>query len=211
MTRETLGKIFDPFFTTKFTGRGLGLAAVMGIVRAHKGTIKVYSEPGKGSCFKVLFRVVSGGAIATVEQVVPMTKATPASGLILVADDEETVRALTKEMLKRLGYQVITAADGLEALTIFRERQNEIACVLLDLTMPHLDGHEAFREMRQLCPDVKVILASGYTEQDATERFVGKGLGGFLQKPFQLRTLAAKLREVLTGGQSGGPETILPR
>ncbi len=175
------------------------MAAALGIVRGHRGAIKVYSEPRKGTTIKVLFpasesdRPSEGrrtdGRIGDEEW--------RGEGTILVADDEEAVRTVARRMLERLGFQVLLANDGRSALEIFRDHSGEIVCVLLDLTMPHLDGEQAFREMRRIRPDVKVILSSGYNEQDATQRFTGKGLAGFIEKPYQSATLTAKLRDAL--------------
>ncbi len=196
MDQKTIDKIFDPFFTTKFTGRGLGLAAVLGIVRGHSGALKVYSQPKRGTTFKVLFPCSEEDAAALTEEV-GEDEAWRGSGTILVVDDEEHVRAIAKKMIERGGFTVITASDGGEAVELFRARADEIVLVLLDLMMPHLDGEETFRELRRIRSDVKAILSSGYNEQEVTSRFVGKGLAGFIQKPYGPSQLLGKVREAL--------------
>jgi PAS domain S-box-containing protein len=196
MSTETQNCLFDPFFTTKFTGRGLGMAAVLGIVRGHNGSIKVYSEEGKGSTFKVLFPAAEAVEPASRRKKSAELPAWRGEGTILVADDEDTIRAITKTMLERIGFTVLTAPDGREALEIFRSHE-EIGCVLLDLTMPHMDGEQTFREIRRIRPETKVILLSGYNKQDATQRFSGKGLDGFIQKPYNSALLIKTVRHVL--------------
>ncbi|MDS4068742.1 MAG: ATP-binding protein [Candidatus Competibacter sp.] len=204
MDSEIQRRIFEPFFTTKFTGRGLGLSAVLGIVRGHKGALKVYSEPGKGTTFKVLFPAVQ-------QERPPVTRPSEVkpvdwkgTGTILLVDDEESVRTLGSRMLERIGFKVLTAVDGREALEIYRSGHDEIALVLLDLTMPDLDGEETFRELRRIDPKVRVVMSSGYTESEITPRFAGKRLTGFLQKPYTITALMDCLRGPLSGGESSG-------
>ena len=196
MSPETQARIFDPFFTTKFTGRGLGLAAVLGIVRGHKGAMKVYSEPGRGTTFKLLFPAMggSGGAPAVGT---PAPAQWVGHGTVLVVDDEETVRSTVARMLRLTGLEPVLAADGREAVEIFRADPARFALVLLDLTMPHMDGEETFTELRRLRADVRVVLISGFNQQEALLRFPGKGLACFLQKPFTAGALRAVLQDVL--------------
>jgi CheY-like chemotaxis protein len=167
---------------------------VLGIVRGHKGAIKVYSEQGKGSTFKILFP--ASGKPADLFNSDDHADGVRGSGTVLLVDDEETIRGIGAEMLKELGFAVITAADGREALEIFASR-SDIDAVLLDLTMPHMDGEQCFRELRQLDPAVKVIMSSGFNEQEVTGKFIGKGLTGFIQKPYRMSTLKNKLLEAL--------------
>jgi len=196
MDKATLDRIFDPFFSTKFTGRGLGLAAVLGIMRGHHGAVRVYSEPGRGTTFKLLFPASESSA-AKAHSRPSLASGYHASGMILLADDEETIRNLGRRMLQRAGFEVIAAADGREAIEKFTKEKDAIRLVILDLTMPHLDGEACYREMRRLHPGVKVILSSGYNEQDVVNRFAGKGLAGFVQKPYTTEELLAKIREAL--------------
>jgi PAS domain S-box-containing protein len=193
MTPEIQARIFEPFFTSKFTGRGLGLAAVSGIVQGHKGALKVYSEPGKGSSFKLLLPAATQDGAPLDGRAEGEVTLVP-RGTILIVDDEETVQAVAARMLEALGFGVLLASDGRRALTVYAEKRDIITAVLMDLTMPHLDGEETFRELRRVDPHVRVLLMSGYNEQDAVARFVGKGLAGFIQKPFNIGDLKESLR-----------------
>ncbi|MCD4707576.1 MAG: PAS domain-containing protein [Candidatus Sabulitectum sp.] len=196
MDNSTKQRLFDPFFSTKIDGRGLGLSAVQGIVRGHKGVLRVYSEPGTGTTFRILLPV-SDKSIKVVVKVNDEQTDWNGHGTVLLADDEETVRKIGKHMLERLGLSVILAVDGEEAVEIFRVRHDEIDCVLLDLTMPRMDGEEALQEMQRIRKDVRVVLSSGYCWQEISERFAGKGLISFIPKPYVMKVLQKAVREAI--------------
>jgi len=191
---ELQSKIFDPFFSTKFTGRGLGLSAVLGIVRGHRGALKLSSELGRGTTLRLLFPAVT----ARVEPSPVSRSPLPSRGTVLVVDDEDAVRVVAARILRSSGFDVITASDGREGLALFHEHHEVIVAVLMDLTMPAMDGVEALREIRALNARVPVVLMSGYNEQDAVDRFAGSGLSGFLQKPFTVEMLRDRLLGVLS-------------
>ncbi|PAW65564.1 MAG: hypothetical protein B9S34_10610 [Opitutia bacterium Tous-C1TDCM] len=192
MAPEVVERIFDPFFSTKFAGRGLGLAAVQGIVRSHRGGIKIYSEPGKGTTFRLLFPSVPGPAQPVAPAAAPA--AWQGHGKVLVVDDEETVRSVAARLLAYAGFTAETANDGVAALELFRRGPAAYAFVLLDLTMPHLDGEETFRQLRHIYPGVRVVLMSGFNHQEVITRFAGKGLAGFVPKPLDGRVLLEAAR-----------------
>ncbi len=196
MDEETRTRIFDPFFTTKFQGRGLGLAAVLGIVRGHHGAITLSSTLNEGTAIRVLLPVRD-----------PVAGTVPAAdgeawrgvGTVLLVDDEESVRNVVRKMLEKAGFDVLTARDGLEAMQIYVEKANDIRLVLLDLTMPQMDGEETFSEICRIRPDARVVMASGCTEQEVIRRFRGKGISGFVHKPFKFTPLMVVLQKALEG------------
>jgi len=201
MNQETVERIFDPFFTTKFTGRGLGLAAVLGIIRAHSGTILVGSQPGAGSTFTVLLPASEMSAVR-LRSATASVAGRRGSGLILVVDDEGTVRAVAQRILERAGFEVLVAHDGAEAVKLFKERSGEIKGVLLDLTMPRMDGEETLRALRGIRSDVCVVISSGYDEQEVAERFAGGEPTAFIQKPYQAGELISKMCEAIQAAKS---------
>jgi two-component system, cell cycle sensor histidine kinase and response regulator CckA len=195
MDLATRSRIFDPFFSTKFAGRGLGLAAVGGIVRGHKGAIQVETSPGQGSCFTVLFPALARAK--PLPEGARHLAAPPAAGTILVVDDELVVREMTRQALTRYGFDVLVASDGLEAIDVLKRHPSSISLVLLDLSMPGMSGEEALPELWKIRPGVKVIVSSGYSEAEVMAQFKGRRVSGFIQKPYTPVRLAEKVRFTL--------------
>lgn len=196
MGPETLAKVFDPFFSTKFTGRGLGMAAVLGIVRANEGAIRVESDPGSGTAVRVYLPTSQGTPNGAAESAPAEIGPAGESATIMVVDDDDAIRDLCREMLEQAGFEVVTAADGVMAVELFRNAPSAIDAVVLDMTMPRLSGAETFRALAEIRSDVPVIVASGYSEQDAGSTFRGDGPSAYLQKPFRLKELLATLERI---------------
>jgi PAS domain S-box-containing protein len=195
MGEDTLAKIFDPFFTTKFTGRGLGLAAVSGIVRGHNGALRVNSALGRGTTFKVLFPVHVFDQIKAVPE--PQREPAKHRGTILFVDDEEVVRRVGKSALERGGFTVRLASNGQEAIDLFRTMSSSTSLVVLDMTMPVMSGQEVFGRLREVRADVPIVVSSGYNEVEVIRRFTAGNIAGFIQKPYTLTQLVNKVQAIL--------------
>jgi two-component system CheB/CheR fusion protein len=200
MDEQTMQRIFDPFFTTKFTGRGLGLAAVLGIVRQHKGALQLHSVPGRGTSFRVLL-CVEEKAPSPISGDVSSDELRGA-GTVLVVDDEELIRNFSRSALEPYGYSVLLARSGPEAIRLFQERAGHIGLVLLDVAMPGMDGPQTLERIREIRSDVPVVVCSGFGDVEVEARFAGKEIAGFFSKPYTVKQLAGKVKECIATAEA---------
>ncbi len=221
MSAETQARMFEPFFSTKFTGRGLGLAAVLGILRGHHGAVRVHSESGQGTVMRLFFPArEQGRAIAAADgkkASAPPPVPAPAlagglspeafSGSVLVIDDEDTVRSVVQTILERVGFAVVTAANGAEGIARFREAEGRFCVVLLDMNLPLVSSLQVYEELMQVRPDVRVVLSSGYMNDETIAPFDSKRIAGYLQKPYRFEELIACVRQATGVGAGGGAVT----
>ena len=198
INQETLSRIFDPFFTTKFTGRGLGLAAVLGIIKGHKGGLRIVSEEGNGTLFEIVFPLVVPSGRTSAPEKKALSVMNGVGKTILVIDDESTVIELLNDLFKGLNFNVIGAVEPLEGIEIYRRKHESIAMVVLDYSMPHMDGKTAFEELLKIDNSVKVILCSGYSEEETLSNFGKARPSGFFQKPYSTDALARRVAEILS-------------
>ncbi|UCH23900.1 MAG: PAS domain S-box protein [Deltaproteobacteria bacterium] len=196
MDKNTQQRIFEPFFTTKGLGRGtgLGLASAYGIVKNHGGFIDVFSEPGEGATFSIY---LPASEKEVIEEADTFEQVLKGSETVLLVDDEEMIIDVGQEILKTLGYKVLLAMSGKEALEIYENKKDSIAMVILDMIMPGMGGGETYDNLKLIDPDIKVLLSSGYSISGQAAEILERGCDGFIQKPFKLRQLSAKIREVL--------------
>ena len=201
MDEETSRKIFEPFYTTKFSGRGLGMSAVLGIIKAHNGALQLESQPGEGTTFKVYLPV----QFSTSESEDTQQKAASAewqgSGTILLAEDEEQIKSILTAMLQKLGFNVLDAADGKEALELYQQNSADITLIVTDMGMPVMNGYELFYKLKQLNPQLPIIISSGFGEDDIDSKIPREAIAGLINKPYNFDQLREVLRGVVEGAK----------
>jgi CheY-like chemotaxis protein len=201
MDESTRSRIFEPFFSTKFAGRGLGLAAVAGIIRAHRGGLRVVSAPGKGTTFEILLRAASAPEPRLLSPAPETPAAVDASASILVVDDEQVVLRMAKLSLERQGYRVLVAASGPAAIRLFQGEARDVDLVVLDLSMPGMNGEETLAALQDIDPNVRAVISSGYSQAEALRTFGSRRTFGFVQKPYRPSQLAAAVKAALAGAE----------
>ncbi|MEI6703535.1 MAG: response regulator, partial [Deltaproteobacteria bacterium] len=198
MDEETKWRIFEPFYTTKFTGRGLGMSAVLGIIMSHGGALQLFSQSGQGSAFKVYLPVQAGNSVGGKRKGSPVPSAHwQGSGTILLVEDEDKVRLIAKALLKRFGFTVLEAVNGKEALELYQKNAAEITLVMTDMGMPVMDGYELFGELKKLCPNLPIIVSSGYGYAEVSSRIPADDISGFISKPYKPEQMREVLKRVL--------------
>jgi CheY-like chemotaxis protein len=203
MDQLTMSRIFEPFFTTKEMGHGvgLGLASTYGITRSHKGAINVESEKGQGTTFTIY---LPASAKDVEKEIAADVDIVPGSETVLLIDDEEAIIEVTRDILDMLVYKVFTAKNGREAISIYEQKKNEIALIIMDMIMPGMGGAECFDALKKINPAVKVVLSSGYSMTEQAQDIMKKGCSNFIQKPFSIKELSQKIRETLNPSTSSG-------
>ena len=199
MDEAMLQRIFEPFFTTKEMGRGigLGLASVYGIIKNHGGFVDVRSEKGKGTSFYIYLPAINGQDNSQNKENEPKDKIKPEAETILLVDDDEMVIDVSQQLLEKLGYTVLTANNGHEALEIYQKHYNEISLVIIDMIMPDLNGGETYDELKNINPKIKALLSSGYSIDGLAQDIINRGCNGFIQKPFNINKLSCKVRDII--------------
>jgi CheY-like chemotaxis protein len=212
MSPEVLSRIFDPFYTTKSTGRGLGLSAILGILRGHRAGMQIDSRPGEGTTFRIYFRTSTQPLAANETKLRPPRA--QLQGTVLLVDDEEMILSSVSDMLESMGLQVLLARDGRQAVARVQKEGGSLDLVLMDITMPQMDGLEALHQIRQLDARLPVILSSGYSEHESVHGSIGGQAASFLQKPYSIHDLYAMVTSHLGArslGRKAGPvQGMLP-
>jgi CheY-like chemotaxis protein len=197
MSKETLDRMFDPFFTTKFTGRGLGLSAVLGIIKGHKGGVTVESKEGEGTTIRVILPVVTSPVLHNEPIHYNKRSKTTEGKIILVIDDELDIATMAQEILESAAYTVLTELNPVRGIALYKQHHSDIGLVLLDMTMPEMSGKEAVDALQAIDPDVKIIISSGYTEEEVGKKIGRAKISGFIQKPYRVQSLVKIVHSVI--------------